>query len=1066
MIAWLVRNKAVVYLLVACTFAFGLITYNALPREAQPDVKIPVVMVSTPYIGVSPEDIESLVTVPMETELAGLKGLKKMSSTSAEGASIVTLEFEPEVVIEEALQRVRDRVSRARGRLPADVEESEVREISFSDFPVLIVTIAGPIDEQELKRIGERLETDVNRIPGVLEARLSGGRKRQIRVQVDGVRLAHYGLSLTDVQSAVQSENVNIPGGEVLTGGASYLIRVPGEIVDPMELEAVAIKRVGDRPVFVRDVAKVVDGFEDRTTYARMNGQPAVSLSVTKRTGQNILQIADAVKEVTARHAQKWPQGVSYRVLGDQSKFVADIVGDLENNIISALILVVGVIMFVLGVRNSLFVALTIPLSMLISFIVIWAAGMTLNMIVLFALILALGMLVDNGIVLVENIYRHLELGEDLVTASIEGTKEVAVAVTTSTLTTVAAFVPLAFWTGIMGQFMGYLPKTVIVVLLSSLVASILVLPVFTARFMKLRPRRKPVTEVGPFMAGYRDLLGWSIRHRYLSIGMGGLTLVGTLIAYGMLNHGTEFFPETEPNRATLTVRAPDGTNIEATDAIVQHVEDLFASQKNVAFFVTETGVAGGGMPLLGAQAAPNQGKATVDFRPTVENAKPGEDLRVEPTVLTIDRIRHALEKIAGAEVNIDKERMGPPVGAPIAVEVSGDDFHQVGALARRLKRELALLDGVAELSDDYRVGRPELRLRIDRGAAKRVGASTQSIAGTVRTAVAGSKVSALRDGEDEYDIVVQLDPRDREDMQSVLNLRIPGREDTSPDTFAVPLSTVASYELRGGSGSIRHIDQDLVVTITGDVAEGFNENAVRHSVEAYLAKLELPAGFHARLGGANDEQRSAQEFLGNAFLVAIALIALVLVAQFNRFDIPFIILTSVVLSLIGVLWGLILTGKSFGVIMTGIGIISLAGVVVNNAIVLLDFVEQLRHKGMKTYDALLQAGMTRVRPVLLTAGTTMLGLFPMALAISIDFRKLRVVMDSQNSQFWGSMAVAVIFGLAVATVLTLVMVPTLYSIFEDFARLRARLFSRSRDPEPLGPEVAPDEAPASSSRA
>lgn len=1057
MIAWIVGNRPLVYVMVASMVIFGMLTYVALPREAQPDVKIPVVMVSTPYIGVSPEDIESLVTIPLETELGGLKGLKKMSSTSAEGASIVSLEFEPEIVIEDALQRVRDRVSRARSKLPTDVEDSDIREISFSDFPVLILSIAGPIDEESLKDLGERLEEDVKRIPGVLEATLSGGRKRQINVLVDGTRLSHYGLSLNDVQTAISQENVNIPGGDVQTGSTSFLIRVPGDFKVAQDLEDVAIKRVGDRPVFVRDVARVVDGYEDRKTYARMNSDAAVSLSVTKRVGTNILEVASKVKDTAARHAKTWPEGVTYRVLGDQSKFVQDMVSDLENNIISALILVVGVILLFMGVRNSLFIAITIPLSMLLSFIVIWAFGMTLNMIVLFSLILALGMLVDNGIVIVENIYRHAEMGEDLVTASINGTREVAVAVTTSTLTTVAAFLPLIFWTGIMGQFMGYLPKVVIIVLLSSLVASILVMPVFTSRFMKVKKKKAEADTLGPFLTRYRRTLSWAIDHRYVCVAIGVATLVGTFVIYGTFNHGTEFFPETEPNRATVSVRTPDGTNLDATDGVLQTVERIVNQQRNVAFYLAETGIAGGGMPMVGAQATPNVGRATIDFKPTKENLKPGEELRVESTLATIDRIRAGLEQIPGASVEIDKERMGPPVGAPIAVEVSGPDFHQVGELALKLRRELSTVPGVAELSDDYRVGRPEMRLRIDRGAAKRVGASTQAVAGTIRTAVAGSRASALRDGDDEYDIVVQLQSEDRENLQSVLNLRIPGREDTSPDTYAVPLSTVASYELRGGSGAIKHIDQDLVVTITGDVAEGFNQNAVRADVEAFIEKAQLPVGYHARLGGAQDEQRSAQTFLGNAFLVALFLIALVLVGQFNSFTTPFIIMISVLLSLIGVLWGLLITGTSFGVIMTGIGVISLAGVVVNNAIVLLDFVQQLRRKGVEVKEALLQAGVTRVRPVLLTASTTMLGLVPMALGVSIDFANLRIVTGSQNTQFWGSMAIAVIFGLLVATVLTLVMVPVLYSVFEDLSpagrrRKRAEAAARSELPQDAEP--------------
>ncbi len=1037
MIAAIVRNRATVYLLVACAFIFGGITYASLPREAQPDVKIPVVLVTTPYIGVAPADIESLVTVPLETELAGLKGVKKMSSTSAEGASIISLEFEPDVVIEDALQRTRDRVSRARSKLPEDAEDTSIREISFSDFPVLIVTLAGPVDEQQLKSLGEKLEDEVSRVPGVLEAKLSGGQKRQLQVLVDAARSNHYRLALGDVVGAVAAENVNIPGGELKTGSASVLIRVPGEVGLASELESVAIKRVGDRPVFVRDVARVVDGFEDRQTYARMSGRPAVSLSVTKRIGANVLEVASAVKAVVRTQAAGWPKGVTYRVLGDQSKFVGDMVSDLENNIVSALILVVGVILLFLGLRNSLFVAITIPLSMLISFIVIWAFGMTLNMIVLFSLILALGMLVDNGIVLVENIYRHAEEGEDIVTASINGTREVAIAVAASTLTTVAAFLPLAFWDGIMGQFMGYLPKTVIIVLLASLVAAVGVMPVFTSRYLRLRPKKTANADGHPLMQRYQRLLSWSIEHRYGVSAIGALVLVATFVIYGFFNHGSEFFPDIEPNRATISVRTPDGTNLEATDAIVRRIEGILQAEKNIDVYVAEVGLAGGGMPMVGSQAAPNQARITIDFLPTRENAKEGETLRVESTVLTINRIRKQVQEIPGASIEIEKERMGPPVGAPIEVEVSGKAFHSTGELAMRLRRELAKIDGVTELSDDYRVGRPEMRLRIDRGAAKRVGANTQAIGAALRTAIAGAKASSLRDGKDEYDIMVQLAPEDRDNLQTLLSMRIPGREDISPDTFPVPLSAVASYELRGGSGSIRHLDQRMVIKVTGDVQEGYNANAVRAKVADYLAAHPPPEGFHWRLGGADDEQRKAGVFLMKAFLVAIFLILVVLVSQFNRFDIPFIILASVVLSLVGVLWGLLITGKSFGVVMTGIGIISLAGVVVNNAIVLLDFVQQLRARGMPMREALIQAGTTRFRPVMLTAGTTVLGLLPMAAGVSVDFLKARVILGSQNAQWWGSMAVAVMFGLSVATLLTLVMVPTMYAIFEDLRGLR-----------------------------
>ncbi|MBL4688161.1 MAG: efflux RND transporter permease subunit [Nannocystaceae bacterium] len=1048
MIAGLVRRGTTVFLVALCIFIFGLTNYITLPREASPDVKIPVVMVTTPYVGVSPEDVESLVTNPIESELSGVKDLKKMSSTSAEGISLITLEFEPDAVIEDAIQKVRDRVSRARPDIPQEAEETSIAEVSFSDFPIIIVTIAGPIDQQKLKKLGEDLQDDLEDIPGVLDAKLTGGREREIRIQVDPVRLDHYGLALSDISKAIRDENVNVPGGDVTVRDTSVLLRVPGEFVLPSEIEGVAIKRRGGRPVFIRDVANVIDDYADRETYARMNGQLAVSVAVSKRTGANILEVADAVKAVAAKHMDRWPEGVGFRTLGDQSKMISSMVSDLENGILTALILVVGVLVIFMGVRASLFVALSIPLSFLLSMIVISAFGMTLNMIVLFSLILALGMLVDNAIVLVENIYRHLEMGKSVREASIAGTREIAIPVAASTATTVVAFAPLVFWTGVMGEFMGYMPKTIIIVLISSLVVAVGILPVATSMMMKKKVAvpssdEKRKRDTPKWMGAYQGILVWSIRHRYLTAFAGAASLVVTVAIYAENNYGTEFFPETDPNRATIGVRAPDGTDLQATDAIVRKIEAILAEEENVDVFVAETGVSGGGDPMTASQPAAHFARITVDFLSDEASAKPGEKVRIEPTTDTVDRIRKRVAEIPGALITVEKERMGPPIGSPIAVEVTGSSFHEVGEFAAIVRRQLTEIEGATDLSDNYRVGRPELRLRIDRGAAKRVGMSTQDIATTIRTAVAGNKASTLRDGEDEYDIMVELDPRYRGDLQAILDLRMPGKLDTDPDTFPVPLSTVASYELAGGNGSIRHIDQDLIVTIEGDIAEGHNENDVRAAVMAFIDEADTPAGFGLRLGGAQDEQKDAQDFLSQAFLIAIFLISLVLVTQFNRFDLPFIILASVVLSLVGVLWGLMITRTPFGVIMTGLGVISLAGVVVNNAIVLLDYVEQLKNKGLATFEALVEAGSARFRPVMLTATTTVLGLVPMALGLSIDFRNFRVLTGTQSAQMWGAMAVAVIFGLAFATVLTLILVPTMYSILDDVGRLRARIFSR-----------------------
>ena len=1085
MIEWFVKHATTVFLGVLAITVFGLISYISLPREASPDITIPFVMVATPYSGSNPKDIEGLVTIPMENELSGLRNVKKMTSTSSEGLSVVTLEFEPDVQIEDALQRTRDRVNRARAKIPDDAEQSSIREISFSDIPVLIVTIAGDTDQNVLKGLAEDVEDEVRRIPGVLGTAVAGGLTRQVNVLINPGRLNHYGLSLDDVIGALRSENVNIPGGNISRDMGNVTLRVPQTFTSAQEIERVAVKRIGGKPVFVSDLGRVEDSFATRASYARMNGVPAVSLSVTKRAGSNIVDIADEIKAIVEAHTPKWPEGVYHRVLADQSTDIRNMVTELQNNILTALILVITVLLFFMGTRNSLFVALAIPFSMLISVSLLQLLGFTLNMVVLFSLILALGMLVDNAIVVVENIYRHLELGYSRIDAAIKGTQEVAVAIAASTATTVAAFFPMIFWGGIMGEFMGYLPKTVIIVLISSLFVAICIIPVAASRLM--RPvKNGPIEQTGEaltaqqgslrwrIMMAYKRTLQFSIRFRYASAGLGALALLITMVIYGFANHGTELFANVEPNRAIITVRASEGTELAWTDKVTRQIESILAKESNVDVWVAESGVTGDA--LGGSSNSTNKAKITVDFQPHQTMAQSHQTPRGESTFTTIKRIREAVSVIAGAEISVEKEEMGPPVGPDIEVIVSGKSFHEVGQYVQRIKRDLGSIEGITEISDNYQVNRPELALRTHRGAAKRVGVSSAVIGNTLRTAVAGTKATTIREGENETDVVVQLAPEYRQDVQSVLSLTLPGREDTSPDTFPIPLSAVASYEMSGGTGPIHHTDQDLAIAIRADVPDNFNTNEIQMLVEQRLefyrtgiqqgedtafteplpqhSGLQLPPGFDIQMSGATDDQEETVAFLLWAFGIAIALITIILVTQFDSIALPLIIMGTVVLSLIGVFWGLLLTGTPFGVMMTGIGVISLAGIVVNNAIVLLDYVKQLRKKGASVEEALVQAGMIRFRPVILTAITTILGLIPMAIGVAMEFGLtwygpiplpyMRLLIGSQSAGWWGPMAIAVIFGLGFATVLTLIMVPTLYSIIWDMQQLGKRIFRRS----------------------
>ena len=973
--------------------------------------------------------------------MAGIKDLKTISSTSAEGVSVVSLEFEPEADITDALQRVREKVSTARTKIPEDAEDTLVQEISFSDMPIMLINLAGNVDETTIKNLAENLQEDIERLPGALRVQLSGGRTREFRVQVDPNRLSHYDLGLQDLINAIGNENVNVPGGEVVGERSNFLVRVPGEFEHPREIENVAITRRGDRPVFVRDVAQVVDDFADRTTYSRLNGRPSVSLGVVKRAGANIVELALGAKAEVARHQKDWPAGVEVGILADQSRDVDVMVSELQNNIILALILVVGVVLAFMGIRNSLFVAIAIPLSMLMGMMIFSLIGITLNMVVLFSLVLVLGMLVDNAIVLVENIYRHIEMGQTPFEASVNGAKEVAMPVAASTLTTVAAFAPLLGWTGIMGEFMVYLPITLITVLASSLVVGIVMLPVFTSLGMRQQQQaNQEESEPNFVLRFYKRVLLLAMGHKYLTAVAMVATLVGSFMAYGVLNHGTEFFPDVEPDRATVTVRASDGTDLEETDRIVRQIEEVLLVEEHIKSYVAETGVVAGD---FSSSEATNHARITVNFYPHASKARPGEVHRKEDSRETLKRLRQGISSIVGAEIKVEKEREGPPVGKPIAIEVESKEYTDAGQFASRARRVVAQVPGVTGVEDDYRVGRPELRFRVDRGAAKRVGANTAEVASAVRAAVSGTKASVFRDGEDEYDIMVELAPEFRDDLQSVLSLHVFGREDMELGNFSVPISSVASYELAGGTGSIRHKAQQPVVTISGDIKEGYNQNEVQAAVMKAVEAMDAPSNVQARLGGANDEQAESQEFLGTAFLIAVFLIAIVLVAQFNRFDLPIIVLTSVILSLVGVLWGLVITGTPFGIIMTGLGVISLAGVVVNNAIVLLDYVQQRLDQGVAREEALIEAGMTRFRPVMLTAITTILGLVPMAIGLSIDFSTLKVFWGTQSSEWWGPMAVAVIFGLAFATLLTLIVVPTLYLLIDDFSTIAAKSFSR-----------------------
>jgi multidrug efflux pump len=1020
------KRQTTVMVLLVLLIITGVYSYIALPRESSPDITIPYVFVNTTYEGVAPQDMEKLVTLPLERKLKGLSDVEELRSTSSEGQSVVAIKFLPSVDIDDALQKVRDKVDQAKPDLPADLPDDPViTEANFSDIPVIQVVLSGPFSLRRLKTLAEDLQDGIESVQGVLKAEIVGGLEREIHVEFDLDRVRAYNVPFSTLVGAVRDANVNMPSGSVDIGSGRYLVRVPEDYHHPSEIfSIVAFVRDG-KPVYLRDVATIRDHYKDPTTRSRLNGQQSVTLLVTKRTGENIVQVVDGVKAAIKAMRPMLPPKLKINLTADQSEDVDMMVSDLENNILSGLLLVVAVILVFIGGRSAIFVALSIPMSMFISFTILNMAGVTLNMVVLFSLILALGMLVDNGIVIVENIYRHMQEGKTRLQAAREATNEVAWPVITSTLTTLSAFFPMIFWPGIMGEFMVYLPMTVIIALSASLFVALIINPVLSAKFQTVKQKNIDEGDQADeaqretmLKRVYKRMLLWALDHRLIVVASSFVFLAFSMVAYGLWGQGVEFLPDTEPRRAFVQVKAPEGTNLDASDRLVKIVEEVVQPYKDIRYVIANIGSKGGD-PFTQGGIGTHISRITLDFKDM--------DLRSRPSSEIVDEVRQKLlKRIKGAEVRVEKEAMGPPTGKPINMEINGPDLAELGRLAAAVRERIKDIPGMVDLKDDFIRGKPEITVDVDKEKAAVLGLSTYLIAYTVKTAVGGTKVGVYREGKNEYDIVARLPKKDRDSLQAIERITVSG-----PKGEPIPLTSLAQVKLTSGLGAINRKDQKRVVTVSADVS-GVTANEVIAEINRRLKNFPFPRNYSYQFTGEQQEQKKASDFLSKAFMVAIFLIFLVLVTQFNSTITPFIILTSVILSLIGVFWGLIITATPFGVIMTGVGVISLAGVVVNNAIVLIDYFDQLKARGLAVRDALLQAGLVRLRPVLLTAITTILGLLPMATSVSIDFRNLTLDVGTESSQWWGPMAVAVIFGLAVATLLTLVVVPVLCSLAES----------------------------------
>ena len=1068
-----VKNRISVLVLAVMILVFGMYSYYTLPRESSPDITIPFVFVSTYYKGVASSDIESSITTQIEKKLKGLDHVKKIQSVSSEGLSQINIEFLPGTDIDEVLQKVKDKVDEAKGELPSDLENDPlVFEVNFSEMPIVVYLLNGTCGIPCLKKIADDLEDDIEGIPGVLEVDITGGMEREIKIEIDPDKLAYYRIPITVFEQVLSAENQNTSGGVITLGDGRYQLRIPGEFKTSEEMYDLIISTDNGYPVYLKDVARVIDGYKDETSRSRLNGRDAISISIKKRIGENIIEICDKIDELINFHKKRWPKGTLITKVMDRAKEIHLMVADLENNIISGLILVIIVLLFALGLRNAVLVSMAIPFSMFLSFITLSIMGITLNMVVLFSLTLALGMLVDNAIVIVENIYRYMEQGVPRIQAAMKATSEVAYPVIGSTLTTLAAFFPMIFWPGIMGEFMKYLPITLVITLFSSLVVALIINPALCAYFIKISGNNKnktinadeiqdsgekPIKIEGILLSSYAKLLNGALKSRLtvIAISFAVLILLFQIWLYVVgLEKSVEFFPPIDPKDAYVNVEMPEGADLEYIDRIMKKIEiavtgfagetndpeqfkiknyqdsylpkshkkargDTFNSPSdlpNVEYIYTKAVETSGSSVF--EQNSPNHiGVQFLDF----------ED-RITPSVKDLEKIRNRVKYIPGAEITVSEAQEGPPTGSAIHIEISGDNFQTLGKLARQVREILQNIPHVMDIKDDYTEGIPSIQILIDRQKAALFGLTTHWIGHNLKTAYNGLDVSTFRENDEDYDITVTFGEKDRQKTDVLKKLMI-----QSPAGHLVPLTTIAKIDYSGSIGDIVRINHERVVSVKANVDETKTSGPVaRQEAEEKLKHLLLPSGYKIKFTGEFEDQKESEEFLTRAFGIALFSIFLILVTLFNSVTQPLIIMTSVILSLGGAFLGLTVIKSPFGVIMSGVGVISLAGVVVNNAIVLIDYTNKLRERGFSVSEAVVSAGATRLRPVILTAITTVLGLLPMVTGVSYDFHRMAMSYASDSTQWWQSMSIVVIFGLVVATFLTLVVVPVLYSLFQS----------------------------------
>lgn len=1127
-----VDNATSMFLLTFMLLLFGVQSYDTMPKEQFPEIVIPTIYVATSYSGNSAEDMETLVTIPIEKELASINGVKKIDGNSINDFSNIIVEFNTTVEVDKALQDVKDAVDKAKGDrdFPKDLTSGpNVFEINFSEFPIMTVNLSGNYSNDELRSFGEYLQNEIEKLSEISEVKLKGTSDKEVQIDVDWKQMQAKKISFDDIANAIAMENITMSAGERNFNGFNRSVRVVGEFKTMEDIENIIIKSEFQNPVFIKDIATVIEGVAEPTSIARSDQLPVVSLDVIKRAGENLLSASDQIKEIVEKaKANKFPEELKVTIFNDQSINTRDQVANLQNSIISGVILVVLVLLFFLGLRNAMFVGLAIPLSMLMGILILNIMGITLNVIVLFSLILALGMLVDNSIVVVENIYRYMQEGFTGIDASKKAAGEVAMPIIASTATTLAAFVPLMFWPGMMGEFMGYLPLTLIIVLSSSLFVALILTPVFASVLMKIEEdklirkneKRKLFNNLG--LAGgmlivaisahvsgamwLRNLLGIAViltlvnyflfrpgailfqskvlpwlengYDSFIRFILKGVMPVVTFIGVILLLFGsislfssnppkTVFFPETDPLYINAFVELPIGSDIQSTNVLMKELEGKV--DRSIKTF-KDAGIVDAVLSQIGENtsdpaappepgATPNKARITVAF--VSSDKRKGLS-----TYDAMDSIRNALTGYAGVSLVVDRNQDGPPTGKPINLEISGDDktMRELAIVSEGVLRHLKSLNvpGVEELNMNISSKVQQDIIEIDREASRRYGLSTLDIAKALNTALYGREVSKFKDGEDEYPIMLRFNDRYRNSNEALMNQMVTFRNmDAGGQIVQVPISAVARKRPSSTYSAVKRKNEKRTITIYSNILEGYNANEVvdelKRGMESY-SEENLDEAYSYVFTGEQEEMAENMAFLSQALLIAIFAIFLILVSQFNSFVSPFIIILSILFSTIGVFLGYWWTEMDLVVIMTGIGIISLAGIVVNNAIVLIDYINFLQSREKEelgqTYlsdeaikQSIITGGKTRLRPVLLTAITTVLGLIPLAIGFNFNFATFITELDphifigGDNAVMWGAMSWTIVYGLVFATFLTLVVVPVMYWLFYRITKFVKGLF-------------------------